>query len=75
MLTRVPSLLAQRRSVSASSHLVTFQAADGVENLSPVYLFSQPLLTSSHTPPHSHTKPWSDIKKKKKIKPLPPTPF
>lgn len=73
MLTGVLSLLACSpgafRScviqMTAFSHLVAFQATDGVENLPPVYLFSQPLLTSSHTPRHLHTKPQSDFKKKK----------
>lgn len=73
MLTGVLSLLACSPGaflscviqMTAFSHLVAFQATDGVEILPPVYLFSQPLLTSSHTPRHLHTKPQSDFKKKK----------
>lgn len=45
---------------------MAFQATPRVETLTHVYLFSQPLLTSSHTQPHLHTKPQSDLENYKK---------
>lgn len=55
--------------------LMAFQATPRVETLTHVYLFSQPLLTSSHTQPHLHTKPQSDLENYKKNEKPSPNPI